>query len=62
MRLDRTRNEKIREKVGVTTIENKMRETKLRWFSHIKMRSVYVPVRMCEMINCSRGRRQSKES
>ncbi|KAL6497468.1 Palmitoyl-protein thioesterase 1 [Orobanche gracilis] len=37
-RKDRVRNEIIRTKVGVTCIENKMRENRLRWFGHIKRR------------------------
>jgi len=39
-RLDRTRNEVIREKVGVAPIEEKLRDTRLRWFGHVKMRGV----------------------
>lgn len=34
MRLDRIRNLVIRYKVGVTSIADKMREVKLRLFSH----------------------------
>ena len=46
-RLDRIRNESNSEKVGVTSIEDKIRETKLRWFGHRKERSVNAPVRRC---------------
>ncbi|KAL6495006.1 hypothetical protein OROGR_030925 [Orobanche gracilis] len=45
---DRVRNEIIRTKVGVTCIENKMRENRLRWFGHIKRREMGVPVRKLE--------------
>jgi len=31
-RMDKIRNEVIREKVGVAPIEHKMKETRLRWF------------------------------
>ena len=34
-RLDRIRNETIRRKVGVAPIEEKMRESRLRWFGHV---------------------------
>ena len=36
--LDRIKNEVIREKLGVSPIENKMRELRIRWFGHIKRR------------------------
>ena len=42
-RLDRIRNEVIREKVRVAPVEDKMRETMLRWFSHVRKRSENVP-------------------
>ena len=64
-RLDRIRNVVIRERVGVVSLEKKMRETRLRWFGHIKRRSVDAPVRRCEAINllhCRRGRGRSKMS
>ncbi|KAI0513789.1 hypothetical protein KFK09_009819 [Dendrobium nobile] len=35
---DRIRNEHIREKVGVAPVEDKIRESHLRWFGHIKRR------------------------
>ena len=50
MRMDRIRNEVIRDLVNVAPIEDKMRETRLRWFGHVK-RSVDAPVRSCERIN-----------
>jgi len=34
--LDKIRNEVIRDKIGVASIEDKMRETRLRWFGHIE--------------------------
>jgi len=44
-RLDRIRNVAIREGVGVAPLEEKLRETRLRWFGHIKRRSVNALVR-----------------
>ncbi|PHT45675.1 hypothetical protein CQW23_14833 [Capsicum baccatum] len=41
---DRVRNETIREKVGVTPVECKMREVRLRWFGHVKRRGMDAPV------------------
>ncbi|KAL6503731.1 hypothetical protein OROGR_025654 [Orobanche gracilis] len=45
-RKDRARNEIIRTKVGVTCIEKKMRENRLRWFGHVKWMGA--PVRRLE--------------
>ena len=49
-RLDRIRNEVMRSLAEVAPIEEKLRETRLRWFGHVKRRSVAAPVRRCEMI------------
>ena len=49
-RLDKIRNEVIRDLVKVVPIEDKMRETRLRWFDHVK-RSVDASVRSCKRIN-----------
>ena len=64
-RLDRIRNVVIREKVRVAPIEKKMRETRLRWFGHVKRRSVNATMRSCEMMDlrqCRRGRGRQKTS
>ena len=50
-RLDKIRNEVIRGKTGVAFIENKIRETRLRWFGHIRRRPMDAPVRRCETID-----------
>jgi len=39
-RLDKISNEVIRGKLGVASIEDKIREAKLRWFGHIRRRSM----------------------
>jgi len=53
IRLDRIRKEMIREKVGFAPIEDKMRETRLKWFGHVKSRSENRPVRRCKTISLS---------
>jgi len=34
-----------------------MRESRLRWFDHVKRRSVDAPARRCERINIPKGKR-----
>ena len=51
MRFDWIRNEVIRGKIGVTSIDDKMREARLRWFGHIRRRSIDAPVWSCENID-----------
>nr|XP_016501018.1 PREDICTED: uncharacterized protein LOC107819426 [Nicotiana tabacum] len=50
-RMDKIRNEDIQEKVGVTPIEDKIREARLRWFGHVLRRSPDAPVRRCERLD-----------
>ena len=57
LRIDRIRNGVIRDLVKVALIKDKMRETRLRWFGHVKRRSVDAPLRRCEMINIPKGKR-----
>ncbi|KAF3671986.1 putative aquaporin SIP1-2 [Capsicum annuum] len=45
---DRVRNESIRAKVGMTSVEDKMWEARLRWFGHVMRRDMDEPVRRCE--------------
>ncbi|OIT40319.1 exocyst complex component sec6 [Nicotiana attenuata] len=62
-RLDKIRNEVIREKVGVALVEEKMREARLRWYGHVRRRSPDAPVRSCEqlaVVGASRGRGRPK--
>jgi len=49
-RLDKLRNELIRNKIEVASIEDKMREVRLHWFGHINKRSMDAPLRRCERI------------
>ena len=57
-RMDRIRNELIRGLVKVAPIEDKMRETRLRWFGHLKKRNMNAPVRSYERINTPVGKRR----
>jgi len=64
-RLDKIRNEVIRGKIGMTSIEDKIREARLYWFGHIRRRPRDAPVRKCETIECPdyrRSRGKSKKS
>ncbi|KAL6514533.1 hypothetical protein OROGR_020112 [Orobanche gracilis] len=62
---DRLRNEVIREKVRVASIEDKMMENRLRWFGHVRRRPVDAPVRRLESwrtINIVKGRGRPKKT
>jgi len=64
-RMDRVKNGVIRDLAKVAPIEEKMGESRLRWFGHVKRRSVVAPVRRCESIDLpggKRGRGRSKKS
>ncbi|KAF3627786.1 hypothetical protein FXO37_29679 [Capsicum annuum] len=49
-REDRVRNEIIRGKVRVASVEDKMRKGRLRWFGHVMRRGADAPVRRCEKL------------
>nr|XP_016461103.1 PREDICTED: uncharacterized protein LOC107784479 [Nicotiana tabacum] len=58
------KNEAIRDRVGVTSVEDKMRESRLIWFGHVKRRSIDARVRRCErlaMESLKRGRDRPKK-
>ncbi|KAL6544055.1 hypothetical protein OROGR_010552 [Orobanche gracilis] len=62
---DQLRNEVIREKVRVASIEDKMMENPLRWFGHVRRRPVDAPVRRLESwrtINIVKGRGRPKKT
>jgi len=50
-RLNKIRKEVIRGKIGVTSIEDKIREGRLYWFGHISRRNMDASVRRCERID-----------
>ncbi|KAF3621927.1 putative F-box protein-like [Capsicum annuum] len=61
---DKVRNEIIREKVGVASVEDKVREVRLRWFGHVMRRGSNAPVWRCEtlaMDGFRRGRGRPKK-
>ncbi len=57
-RKDRIRNDYIRNKTGVASIEDKLREGRLRWFGHIHRRPENAPVKssVIKENNVKRGR------
>ena len=64
-RIDIIRNVMTRDQVGVTPIEDKMREARLKWFGHIRSRSEDTPIRRCEKVDlpgCRRGQGRPKRS
>ncbi|XP_009797977.2 uncharacterized protein [Nicotiana sylvestris] len=63
-RRDRIKNKAIRDRVGVASVENKMWESRLRWFGHVKRRRIDAPVMRCErlaMESLRRGRGRPKK-
>ncbi|XP_070045170.1 uncharacterized protein [Nicotiana tomentosiformis] len=61
---DKIKNEAIRDRVGVASVEDKMRESRLRWFGHVKRRSIDAPVGRCERLAMEclrRGRGRPKK-
>nr|XP_016494737.1 PREDICTED: uncharacterized protein LOC107813928 [Nicotiana tabacum] len=56
---DKIRNEVIRDKVRVTSVEDNLRESRLRWFGHVKRRDEDAPVRRCERLTMA-GLRKGK--
>ena len=64
IRKDKIRNEVICNKVGVMPIEEKMKETRLRWFGHVRKRPKYAHIRRVnemEQLVKKRGRDRSKK-
>ncbi|PKA49222.1 ataxia telangiectasia mutated family protein [Apostasia shenzhenica] len=64
-RSDRMRNEYIRKKVDVAPIEDKLRESRLRWFGHLNRRPIEAPIRKIELLDFAhvqRGRGRPKKT
>ncbi|XP_070012486.1 uncharacterized protein LOC142162397 [Nicotiana tabacum] len=49
-RKDKIRNETIKDNVGVASVEDKLRESNLRWFGHVRRRDIDALVRRCERL------------
>nr|XP_016500006.1 PREDICTED: uncharacterized protein LOC107818496 [Nicotiana tabacum] len=63
-RRDKIRNDVIRDKVGVATVEDKKRELRLKWSVHVQRRSTDAPVRRYERLvvaGLRRGRGRPKK-
>ncbi|KAF3620594.1 hypothetical protein FXO37_33192 [Capsicum annuum] len=61
---DRVQNETIRERIGVASVEDKMREVRLRWFGHVMRRGTDAPLRRRERLaldDFKRGRGRLKK-
>ncbi|KAK4359974.1 hypothetical protein RND71_022203 [Anisodus tanguticus] len=54
-------NEVIRDKVGVASVEDKMREARLRWFRHVQGRGREAPMWRCERLALNGFRRGRAE-
>ncbi|PKA52388.1 ataxia telangiectasia mutated family protein [Apostasia shenzhenica] len=52
------RNEYIRKKIGVAPIEDKLRESRLRWFGHLNRRPIEAPVRKIELLDFAHVQRE----
>ncbi|PHT49999.1 hypothetical protein CQW23_09746 [Capsicum baccatum] len=64
MNIGTVRNEIIREKVGVVSVEKKVWKVRLRWFGHVMRRGMDAPVRRCERLvldSFKRGRGRPKK-
>jgi len=46
MREDRIRNEYVRSSIGIMSIEDKMRDNRLKWFRHVMRRGETKAVRV----------------
>ncbi|XP_070052340.1 uncharacterized protein [Nicotiana tomentosiformis] len=63
-RKDRVRNKIIRDKVGVASVEDKLRESSMRWFGYVERRDVDPPVMRCERLSIAglrKGRGRPKK-
>ena len=56
-RRDKMRNEDIYIKIGVASIEEKMRENRLRWFGYVRRKPADAPVWRVERINLGQVKR-----
>lgn len=59
---DRIWNVKIRLKIGVASINEKMRKSQLRWFDHVQRRATNMPIRNSELIYVKGTERKVEET
>ena len=59
-RIDRVRNDDIRNRLGVAPIEEKLVQHRLRWFSHIQRRPTEAPVH-CGVLSQANNMRRGRE-
>lgn len=52
---DKIKNKMICSKVGVTPLEDKIQETRFRWFEYVRRRDTNAPIRGCEKISALDG-------
>ncbi|XP_059288515.1 uncharacterized protein LOC132041846 [Lycium ferocissimum] len=63
-RSDRIRNEDILGNIRVTSVEDKMRESRMRWYKYVQRRCTDAPIRRCERLSVDdfkRGRGRPKK-
>jgi hypothetical protein len=60
-REDRIRNEYVRDRIGVASIEDKMRENRLRWFGHVMRQEETKAVRVVMKINIEVTRERGRK-
>ncbi|XP_070005739.1 uncharacterized protein [Nicotiana sylvestris] len=61
---DKIRNEVIRDMMGLAPVKDKLRESRLRWFRHVKRRDIAAPVKRSERLTVAslrKGRGRSKK-
>ena len=56
-RRDKASNDDICIKIGVASIEEKMRENRLQWFGHVRRKATNAPVRRVERIKLGQVKR-----
>ena len=57
-RKDKIRNERIRGFLGITPIDDKIKERRLTWYGHVMRRPPVAPIRRCLDMQVSVGRKQ----
>lgn len=50
IRINIIRNHELKERLKVAPLSTKMRENKLKWFGHVKRRTIYAPVKMVKSL------------